>query len=76
MEDASSDTAEPAHDHARNFGKRGADGAQQAPNDGMTVVNTFDGESFLDAGLSSPRGKKLFMNFVRSNKASIKGALG
>ena len=62
--------------HAWNFGKRGADGAQQAPNDGMTVVNTFDGESFLDAGLSSPRGKKLFMNFVRSNKASIKGALG
>lgn len=62
--------------HAWNFGKRGAEGAQQAPNDGMTVVNTFDGESFLEAGLSSPRGKKLFMNFVRSNKASIKGALG
>ena len=60
----------------RHAWNQGAPAATAASDGGPTIVNTFDAESFLQAGLSSPAGRKLFMNFVRSNKATIKGALG
>lgn len=61
--------------HAWNLGNSGGDAPAGGDMGGATIVNAFDAESFLEAGLASPRGRKLFTNFVRANKSVIKGAL-
>ena len=71
----------PPSDPRHSWNQKGATGlggasAGQGGGAGdATIVNTFDAESFLQAGLASPSGRKLFMNFVKANKAAFKGVL-
>lgn len=42
---------------------------------GVNIVNTIDSGSFVSQGLSTPSGSKAVLNFIRSNKSSIKSVL-
>ena len=52
--------------HAANGGGREGD---------VTVINAIDGPSFLDEALQERRGEQVVLNFIRSNRRSVRSAL-
>jgi hypothetical protein len=60
--------------HIRNLGKGG--GQNPAGKNAVHIVNVFDPGDAVKAGLSTPHGADSFINFIRDNSESVKGALG
>lgn len=56
--------------HVRNGGGMGGGAPLKA------VINNFvDAADFMQAGLNTPLGTQVFMNFIRDNKTAVNGAL-
>lgn len=59
--------------HAFNLGKGGGGGESSG---GVSIINAFDAESFLEEALSSPRGSQIVMNWMSAKKGAIGATLG
>lgn len=59
--------------HIFNQGKKGSGGAGQAPR--VKVVNAFSAEEVMSEALNTRDGEEAFLNFVRSNSATVRAAL-
>lgn len=56
--------------HVANGGKNGGDSG------GTTIINTFDAGEMVSAGLSTPAGERVLMNFIGRNRQKVKSQLG
>lgn len=52
-----------------------APAAQAAPQD-IKIVNAIDSASVVEAGLNTPTGTRVMLNFIKANKSSVKSLLG
>lgn len=59
--------------HMKNGG--GAGGTTAAPAN-VKVVNTFDAPDMMDVALQDQRGQDVVLNFMRSNAAAVRAAIG
>jgi len=54
----------------------GMSGGGAGDKSGTTIINAFDAEEMMERALSSPRGERVLLNTVRSQRTQIKAALG
>ena len=50
-------------------------GGSSAPQP-IKIVNAIDAGDFISKGLSTTRGEKAILNFIRSNSGAVKSAIG
>lgn len=53
-----------------------ANGGGREGGGGTTIVNTFDAGEMVSAGLATPAGERVIMNFMSRNRQKIKSTLG
>lgn len=62
--------------HINNLSKGSSQPTSDAGGSGTTIINAIDSDSVVQAGLSSPAGQRVLINFIKANKSTVKSILG